>query len=95
MDSAKPFKTHDELLDLLESRGIDFSSPESRSFAKKGLQRIGYYNLINGYSSLFWADSAKDQYISCTTIEEIYHYISLIRRCAKYFYITFFLSKPI
>ena len=24
MDSAKPFKTHDELLDLLESRGIDF-----------------------------------------------------------------------
>ena len=72
MDSAKPFKTHDELLDLLESRGIDFSSPESRSFAKKGLQRIGYYNLINGYSSLFWADSAKDQYISGTTIEEIY-----------------------
>ena len=53
MDSAQPFKTHDELLDLLESRGIDFSSPESRSFAKKGLQRIGYYNLINGYSSLF------------------------------------------
>ena len=66
MDSAKPFKTHDELLDLLESRGIDFfSSPESRSFAKKGLQRIGYYNLNNGYSSLFWADSAKDQFKIC------------------------------
>ena len=72
MDSAKPFKTHDELLDLLESRGIDFSSPESRSFAKKGLQRIGYYNLINGYSSLFWTDPSKTQYISGTTIEEIY-----------------------
>ena len=49
----KPFKTHDQLIELLESRGIDFSDPESKSFAKKKLQRIGYYGLINGYSYLF------------------------------------------
>lgn len=49
----KPFKTHEQLVELLASRGVDFSNPDSKSFAKKKLQRIGYYNLINGYSFLF------------------------------------------
>lgn len=70
--SDKPFKTHDELIQLLKERGIDFSSAESKSFAKKKLQRIGYYNLINGYSSLFWADDNCDTYKAGTTIDEIY-----------------------
>ena len=67
----KPFKSHDELLELLESRGIDFSEPGSKSFAKKKLQRIGYYNLINGYSSLFLEE--KDKFKSGTTVNEIYN----------------------
>lgn len=70
---TKPFKTHDELIALLEERGIDFSDSESKSFAKKKLQRIGYYNLINGYSYLFWDDFKNDTYKSGTTIEEIYN----------------------
>lgn len=69
----KPFKTHEELIALLASRGIDFSKPESRSFAKKKLQRIGYYNLINGYSNLFFTNEEKDIYRPDTTIEEIYN----------------------
>ncbi|MBS4931703.1 MAG: Abi family protein [Clostridiales bacterium] len=69
----KPFKTHDELIELLERRGIDFSSPESKSFTKKKLQRIGYYNLINGYSSLFWDSESIDTYKEGTTVEEIYN----------------------
>lgn len=67
----KPFKNHDELLELLESRGIDFTAPDSKSFAKKKLQWIGYYNLINGYSSLFL--ETKDKFKKGTTINEIYN----------------------
>lgn len=71
--NEKPFKTHDQLIELLQSRGIDFSLPDSKSFAKKKLQRIGYYNLINGYSTLFWKDEQKDAYKAGTTINEIYN----------------------
>lgn len=71
--NEKPFKTHDQLIDLLSSRGIDFSTTESKSFAKKKLQRIGYYNLINGYSTLFWDEDKVDTYKSGTTINEIYN----------------------
>lgn len=49
----KEFKTTDELIALLISRGVDISTPEQRSFCKKGLQRFGYYNIINGYKNLF------------------------------------------
>lgn len=69
----KPFKTHEQLIDLLSSRGIDFSAQDSKSFAKKKLQRIGYYNLINGYSSLFWEDDEKEKYKQGTTVNEIYN----------------------
>ncbi len=68
----KPFKKHDELILLLENRGIDFSKPNSKARAKKHLQRIGYYNLINGYSSLFYEHGKVDTYIEGTTIDEIY-----------------------
>ncbi len=68
----KPFKKHSDLILLLEERGIDFSNPKSKSEAKKYLQRIGYYNLINGYSTLFYDESKKDSYIEGTTIGEIH-----------------------
>ena len=71
--SEKPFKTHEQLIELLSSRGMDFSAPDSKSFAKKKLQRIGYYNLINGYSSLFWKPDCKDSYQPGTTLREIYN----------------------
>lgn len=69
----KPFKTHDELISLLNSRGISFDKPESKSDTKKRLQRIGYYNLINGYSRLFLNDVSNNIYKPGTTIEEIYN----------------------
>lgn len=71
--NEKPFQTHDQLIELLSSRGINFSDPNSKSFAKKKLQRIGYYNLINGYSSLFWLDDSKTKYKLGTTVNEIYN----------------------
>lgn len=69
--NQKPFKTHEQLIELLETRGIDFSAPDSKSFAKKKLQRIGYYNLINGYSSLFLENEESNKYKQGTTIKEI------------------------
>lgn len=80
----KPFKTHDELLTLLISRGVDISSSDEKSFAKKKLQRIGYYNLINGYSDLFYDRSqGVDVYKQGTTISEIaylYHFDEKLRQ---------------
>lgn len=68
----KIFKTHDELIALLISRGIDISTPEHKSFAKKALQHKGYYNLINGYSKLFILSTIPDdKYKPGTTVEEI------------------------
>lgn len=68
----KVFKTHDELIALLISRGIDISTPEHKSFAKKALQHKGYYNLINGYSKLFILSTIPDdRYKPGTTVEEI------------------------
>lgn len=49
----KEFKTYDELLDILSTRGIDISTPALRSRAKTALQHEGYYNLVNGYKMLF------------------------------------------
>ena len=85
MNCAKPFKTHDEQLNILESRGIDFSKPSSKSNAKKWLQRIGYYNLINGYSSPFWDTSDKDKYLQGTTIDEIYSLYLFDRKMRQIF----------
>ena len=85
MTKTKPFKTHNELIALLEERGIDFSSSESKSFAKKNLQRIGYYNLINGYSSVFLEPGMVDFYKKGTTIEEIYNVYNFDQKLREIF----------
>lgn len=65
----KPFKTYDEQIQLLISRGIEISNLQQKSNAKKLLQHEGYYNLINGYSKLFL--DTPNCYKSGTTMEEI------------------------
>ena len=89
----KPFKSHDELLELLESRGIDFSEPGSKSFAKKKLQRIGYYNLITVIVLYFWKKR-----INLNLALRLTKYITFIfsiKNSAKFSYTIFFLSKQI
>ena len=70
--SEKVFKTHDELILQLAERGIDFSKKNSKSDAKKHLQRTGYYNLINGYKDMFLQTGSKDTFKSGTTVDEIF-----------------------
>lgn len=73
----KTFKTYDELISILESRGIDFSAPNAREQAKHILQHEGYYNLINGYKTPFLQKDDKnrvlvpDQYKPESTVNEI------------------------
>lgn len=73
----KEFKTYDEMLSILESRGIDLSSRDLRGRAKRLLQHEGYYNLINGYKRPFLSVSADgslivpDRFRPGTTVDEI------------------------
>ena len=62
----KEFKTYQEQIEILKSRGIVINNEE---FALEKLQEDNYYNIINGYKDLF-IDS--NQYIQGTTFEEIY-----------------------
>ncbi|MBK5211059.1 MAG: Abi family protein [Coriobacteriia bacterium] len=68
----KPFKTIDELICLMNARGI------STSINTKGIiEREGYYQIINGYKPLFIDIKAtelagEDRFVSGTTFDQIY-----------------------
>ena len=70
----KTFKTLDELVEILIARGIEISDASEYSYAKRVLEKNGYYNLINGYSKLFLDVpdiSGQPKYRSKTTLREI------------------------
>lgn len=85
----KPFRTYDELIQLLAERGIDMSTIELRNYAKNCLQHEGYYNLINGYKALFLEPKTEkgeeDKYKEGTTINEIYALYNFDRRIRHIF----------
>ena len=56
MQVDKPFKTHEELIELLKNRGIDISTQDDEIYAKNILSKEGYYNIINGYNNEFSPD---------------------------------------
>ena len=68
----KVFKTLDELVDLLKERGVDIPDASSRDYAKRVLEKHGYYNLVNGYNKLFLDPEAETvKYRTGTTMNEI------------------------
>ena len=70
----KEFKTYDEQIEILASRGIQILSSADKSAAKKALQHYGYYNLINGYKKPFLDSNntpTEDKYKDGTKINEI------------------------
>lgn len=62
----KPFKTLDEQIEILESRGLSIANHQK---AKQYLLQNSYYNVINVYSKFFQTE--KDVYIPETTFDEI------------------------
>lgn len=63
----KPFKTYDQMLDLLESRNVII---QNREFAKNCLSDISYYSLINGYKGIFTYE--KDKFLEPIRFEDLY-----------------------
>lgn len=49
----KPFKTYDELIELLKERNVIITDEE---FVKDCLSDLTYYDLINGYKNLYSYD---------------------------------------
>lgn len=69
----KPFKTYEELIELMESRGLR-TGPRARRI----LEREGYYPVINGYKDLFL--ESPDRFKPGTTLDEIYALFVMDRR---------------
>lgn len=71
----KPFKTFDEQIKILQSKGVRIKNIEK---AKSLLAHFNYYNLINGYKTPFIIKNNKHSntnnvYKKGTTLEEIYN----------------------
>ncbi|MFO3715604.1 Abi family protein [Anaerococcus cruorum] len=62
----KPFKTVDEQIDILESRGLVI---KDRNAAKNIIFMISYYDLVNGYKDIFMID---DNFRPNLSIEYLY-----------------------
>lgn len=67
----KVFRTLDELVNILISRGVNIADDPERSYAKRVLEKHGYYNLVNGYSKLFLTNKEDTLYRSGTTLREM------------------------
>ncbi|PQE46366.1 Abi family protein [Enterococcus faecalis] len=61
------FKTLDEQISILKSRGLCFTDEE---YSKRLLMRSNYYDVVNGYSKLIQINTNK--YLPNATFEELY-----------------------
>lgn len=71
---SKPFKTYDEQIEILSSRGLNIDNPDN---AKIILSQLNYYNLINGYKTPFLDLKAstedEDKYKDGSSFQEIFY----------------------
>lgn len=65
----KEFRSYQEQIELLKSRGLVI---DDENFALLKLKEENYYNIINGYKSLFVVQNDNDKFVAGTTFEEIY-----------------------
>lgn len=68
----KPFRTVDQQVEILKSRGMGFGDPDG---AKRFLLRENYYAVVNGYKDLFLeaksSPNDEDRYRGGTMFEEL------------------------
>jgi len=69
--NIKTFKTFEEQIEILESRGLTIND---KSFAMYILSTENYYNIINGYKSPFidYSNTSSESFLPNTKFEEIY-----------------------
>lgn len=65
----KPFKTYDELISIMESRNIAVPDHE---FARRVLNSLSYYTLINGYKDTFLSVPGTDIFVPGTCFNDLY-----------------------
>lgn len=75
MSSNKVFKTLDEQVEILRSKGLIIDDID---FAKKILLRENYF-FISGYRHIFMTNSKENKFLSGTTFEELYAMFSFDR----------------
>lgn len=72
----KKYKTYRQLLSRLRSRGMVINKGSQGARAMRVLEQENYYNVINGYKSLFLereaTDTLEEQYKTGTTFDEVY-----------------------
>lgn len=78
----KEFKTYDEQIELLKTRGIIF---EDEEFALNKLQEDNYYSIINGYKDLFLDEEDGNKYKNNVTFDEIYSLFEFDRNIKSIF----------
>ena len=73
----KPFKTYEQLLELLESRNFII---DDKTFAIGVLKNISYYTLINGYYHIFDTEPGSDVLKTPVSFNNLYalHIICLL-----------------
>ncbi|MBD8085586.1 Abi family protein [Limosilactobacillus sp. c9Ua_26_M] len=71
-----PYKTFDEQIAILKSRGIEINDYE---FAKNALMTFPYYSIVNGYKDIFLKQKEPDIYRKGTSFEMLYqvHWIDI------------------
>ena len=65
----KPFKTIDEQIEILKSRGLKIDLDNTKEI----LFKEGYYNIINGYKDIFLEDEKGEKFKDGTTFSQIYN----------------------
>ena len=80
--SKKTFKTIDEQVEILKSRGLIINDVEK---AKNVLLRENYF-FINGYRHLFMRSRKDEMFINGTTFEELYAMFVFDRRVRNIFF---------
>ena len=70
----KVYKSYNQQIKILRSRGISINKGSAGSRAKEVLKRENYYNVVNGYKGLFLdvqSSTINEQYKSGVTFDEI------------------------
>lgn len=62
----KPFKTIDEQIEILKNRNLII---DNEDVAKKTLQSLSYYKIVNGYQNPFWAKT--DYFLNGTSFFDV------------------------
>ena len=82
MSSSKVFKTLDEQVEILKSKGLEVDDIE---YAKSVLLRENYF-FISGYRHLFMHDAKDNKFYPGTTFEELYSMFTFDRNMRNIFF---------